>query len=168
MRLGTGINVSWVFVFSSYAFIPLCNIDSCWISLCIRWARGGGGKEAGQLYVETFFGLLLYKAAKARFVNLLFVMLKPEDPCCCVAKQRWALSYCCPLSSSFVCTVHLEDPNLDGDKVWTSCPQGAQWQLGAVGIAMFGPHAEHCRCYCVFAGSVDVDFPQAVPWAVRT
>lgn len=33
---------------------------------------------------------------------------------------------------------------------------------------MFGPHAEHCRCYCVFADRVDVDFPQAVPWAVRT
>lgn len=86
MQLGTGINVSWVFVFSSYAFIPLCNIDSCWISLCIRWARGGGGKEAGQLYVETFFGLLLYKAAKARFVNM--------QPSVCYAEAGGSLLLC--------------------------------------------------------------------------
>lgn len=46
-----------------------------------------------------------------------FFMLKSEDRCCCVAKQRWSLSYCYSLDSSFVCTVHLKDPNLDGEKV---------------------------------------------------
>lgn len=47
------------------------------------------------------------------------LMLKSEDHCYCVMKQRWFLSYCYLLDSSFICTIELKDPNLDGEKVRT-------------------------------------------------